>query len=153
MRNELAAVARRHLDDRINQKAILETLQRPSRGWVRAIREALGMTTVQLAQRIGVTQPAVVLLERSEALGRIRLDTLQRAADALNCRLVYALIPNQPLETLVESRRQEIAAHQFAAVRHSMALEDQSVTDPEVQQRLLSAMASKIDARALWNEF
>ena len=145
-------VARRHLDARVSRSASVGTLQRPPHGWIKAIREALGMTTTQLAKRLGISQPAVVSLERSEALGHVQLDTLQRAAAALDCTLVYALVPNQPLEDLVQFRRHAIAERQLAAVEQSMALENQSVTDKETQQRLLSELAERIDTQTLWNE-
>ena len=146
------AVARRHLDARLNRDASVASLQRPPKGWVKAIREALGMTTAHLAQRMGIAQSSVVTLEQSEALGRIRLDTLQRAASALDCRLVYALVPNQPLETLVQSRRRELAERQLAAVEQSMSLENQSVTDKEARERQLQSASERIDAKTLWND-
>jgi predicted DNA-binding mobile mystery protein A len=146
------AVARRHLDARLNRNAPLDSLQRPPKGWVKAIRESLGMTTAQLARRIGIAQSSVVTLEQSEALGRIRLDTLQRVASALDCRLVYALVPNQPLESLVQSRRRELAEHQMAAVEQSMRLENQSVEDQEAKERHLRAVAERISAKTLWEE-
>ncbi len=149
---ERNGIARQHLDARLNETTLLEELQRPPRGWVKAIREALGMTTAQLARRMGVAQPSVTLLEQSEALGRIRLDTLTRAAAALDCRLVYALVPNQPLEALVQSRRRELAERQLALVEQSMRLENQSVEDREARDRHLRAVAERIAARDLWDE-
>ena len=110
------------------------------------------MTTAQLARRMGIAQSSVVLLEQSEALGRIRLDTLQRAASALDCRIVYALVPNQPLESLVESRRRELAEHQLAAVERSMSLEDQSVQGAEVRGRHLQVIADRISPKDLWDD-
>ena len=50
-------------------KPLTNEAARPSRGWIRAIREALGMTTGQLAKRLGVHQPRVIELERGEATG------------------------------------------------------------------------------------
>jgi len=144
--------ARRHLDSRLGDATLLQTLQRPPRGWVKAIREALGMTTGQLAARLGVSQPAVVLLEQSEALGHIRLDTLERAAAALECRVVYALVPNEPLEQQVQSRRRELAEQQLAAVEHSMTLENQSVENQETRERLLQALSEQIDPKSIWSK-
>jgi DNA-binding Xre family transcriptional regulator len=85
--------ARRRLDQRL---VGLDLGQRPPRGWVRAIREALGMTTAELGQRMGLTQSRVSQIERSEELGSIRLDTLERAAQALNCQVRYVFVPNEP---------------------------------------------------------
>jgi predicted DNA-binding mobile mystery protein A len=73
----------------------------PVRGLIKAIREALGMTTAQLAKRLDVKQPSVVAIEQSEAKGTIELATLRRVAEALDCTLVYALVPNKPLEAAV----------------------------------------------------
>ena len=109
------------------------------------------MTTAQLAQRMGVAQPSVVALEQSESLGRIRLDTLQRAASALNCRVVYALVPDQPLEVFVEAQKRERAERQLAAIEHSMSLEDQSVTDKEVRERHLQEISERIVEKSLWD--
>ena len=86
--------ARRRLDQRL---VGLDLGQRPPRGWVRAIREALGMTTAELGQRMGLTQSRVSQIERSEELGSIRLDTLERTAQALNCQVRYVFVPNEPL--------------------------------------------------------
>ncbi len=79
-----------------------ELFARPSRGWLKAIREALGMTTAQLGQRLGVVQSRVVAIEQAEAKGTVTLNSLEKAAQALDCRLVYALVPRQSLEDAVE---------------------------------------------------
>ncbi len=85
------------------------------------------MTTAQLAKRMGVRQPSVVALEQSEVNGTIAFATLRRAAEALDCTLVYALIPNQPLEATVRERARAFARRHWRPVEHSMLLEDQQV--------------------------
>lgn len=158
MQNQDAqATARRHLDRRIANAGFLSALQPPPRGWIKAVREALGMTTAQLAGRLGISQPAVARLEQSEAGGHVKLETLERAAAALGCRLAYALIPNEPLERQVQSRRREIAEEQLAAAEHSMVLENQGVDnqsaeDRETRERLLSVLAAQIGPKALWGD-
>ena len=67
---------------------------RPPRGWLRAIRDALGMTMQQYAGRLGVSQPRIIALEKSEVEDTVTLGTLRRAAAALDCQLVYAVVPN-----------------------------------------------------------
>ncbi|MGH8141909.1 MAG: mobile mystery protein A [Steroidobacteraceae bacterium] len=116
---------------------------RPSGGWLRAVRQALGMTTRQLAKSVGVTQAAVVDAERSEAKGDITLATLQRYAAALGCELRYVLLPPRRLEELVEERADRIARDQVSRVRHSMALEDQS-TGQEHFERDVSELRRKL---------
>jgi predicted DNA-binding mobile mystery protein A len=86
----LQALARQNLDHRLSPLRKTGDLTRPPRGWIKAIREALGMTTAQLAERLGVSQPRVAQLEKSEAEDSITLRTLRRAAESLGCTLVYA---------------------------------------------------------------
>jgi predicted DNA-binding mobile mystery protein A len=87
----------RHLDKRFFALRPLTRYARPPQGWLRAVRDALGMTTAQLGRRLKVFQPRIVELEKSEVSGSVTLHTLQRAAEALGCRLVYALVPDEPL--------------------------------------------------------
>ena len=139
--------ARRRLDQRL---VGLDLGQRPPRGWIRAIRDALGMTTGELGQRMGVTQSRVSQLERSEELGSIRLDTLERAARALNCQVRYVFVPDEPLEDMVQRQARLRAQAEVDAVAHTMALEDQ-VPDPGVINAHVEELAERfVDGRHLW---
>ncbi len=128
--------------------------RRPPKGWLRAIRDALGMTTEQLGRRLRIAQPSVVELEQSEARGAITLKTLQRAAEALDCRVVYALVPMRPLAETVRARASEVAEQKLASVEQSMRLEDQAVSGKRgraaMKRRLIEELLHK-PAR-LWDE-
>ena len=127
---------------------------RPTRGWIRAIREALGMTTGQLAKRLGVRQPRVTELERGEATGNITMKSLERAAEALGCRIVYVFVPKEPLADTIRKRATVAAERQLAFVEHTMRLEAQGVDDiaqhNEAHQRLVEQLLRR-PAR-LWDE-
>jgi len=144
----------RHLDKRFAALRPLVKSQRPPKGWLRAIRDALGMTTAQFGKRLGVSQPRIVELEQSEVSGSVTLNTLQRAAEALGCRLVYALVPDQPLADTVRERVDLIAARQTDAVAQSMRLEDQEVTSKEVAKELHRRQVERLLHRParLWDE-
>jgi predicted DNA-binding mobile mystery protein A len=144
----------RHLDRRFATIKRLRETPRPPKGWVRAIRNALGMTTAQLGQRLGVSQPRVVEIEQAEVSGSITLHTLQRAAEALGCRFVYALIPDRPLEETVRQRAGQLAREKLTAVEQTMRLEDQSVKNKTASTELLRQFIDvllKHPAR-LWDE-
>lgn len=145
------ATARKHLDKKLNSLKNSDVLSRPSRGWIKAIREALGMTTAQLGKRMGVSQPRAVTIEKAEVSGSITLDSLERAAHALDCRLVYALVPRESLEAQVQDRARMLAKKRLDSISHNMALEDQRVSeDDELTQlermieKLLNAPGSKL---------
>jgi predicted DNA-binding mobile mystery protein A len=151
MRNLEAA--RRALDDRLTPLRRNEELRAPSAGWIKAIRQALGMTTAQLGRRIGVSQPRVVELEQAEADRSVTLKSLERAADALGCRVVYALVPNEPLETRVQRQAEAVAHQHMVAAGHSMRLEDQG-TAPAVEAREITRLAAELLAQRparLWD--
>lgn len=136
MRHEERAMARRQLDKRLKNLGNLDTLQRPKRGWMRAIREALGMTAAQMAGRMGISQPSVTELEKNEAAGSITLASLERAARALDCQMVYVLVPRRPLEAMVEERAMKLAAERLKRAGHSMTLENQKVDHEDMQAQM-----------------
>jgi len=144
--------ARERLDERLNAVKPAGRFAVPPKGWIRAIRDALGMTGRQLGHRMGVTPQTVAELERSEASGTIRLATLRRAAEALDCTLVYALVPNTSLAEAVAVRARLVAARDLARVSRSMALEDQAVDDADPERRLHDYSERALRGRDLWED-
>jgi len=144
----------RHLDARFADLRPLAAIHRPPKGWIRAVRDALGMTTAQLAKRLGVSQPRVVELQQAEVTGSVTLHTLQRAAEALGCRFVYVLVPEKPLAETVEKRAEFVADRQLASVQHSMSLEDQTVKDKKAGDNLRRQFIEELMRRParLWDE-
>jgi predicted DNA-binding mobile mystery protein A len=132
----LTGQSRARLDERFKEMGPAKQFAPPVRGWIKAIREALGMSTAQLAQRLGVRQPSVVSIEQSEAKGTIELATLRRIAEALDCTLVYALVPNKPLEDTIRERARLFARRRQEPVEHSMTLEDQKVARKETESEI-----------------
>lgn len=143
--------ARRRLDDKLKDFQSLRTVPRPPKGWLRAIREALGMSGVQFARRLGVSWQSMDDLEKSEAAGTIGLDTLRRAAAALDCTVVYALVPNTSLEQAVVERARNLALATLARVDQTMALEDQRVTRPNREELIADYIRDHVRDRDLWD--
>lgn len=144
----------KQLSTRFEELRPLSGVPRPIHGWIRAIRDTFGMTTRQLARRLGIQQPSLVELEKAEAAGTITVKSLERVAEALGCRLVYALVPIKPLTETIEERAAQLAKQKLAAVEQSMRLEGQEVHDKvarkEAEQRLIKELLRK-PAR-LWDE-
>ena len=125
-------------------------LRVPPKGWIRAIRDALGMSGVQLGKRLKVSPQTVEAMEKSEAAGTVQLNTLKRAAEALDCTLVYALVPKTSLENTVNNRARQIATSALARVSHTMKLEDQDTGGGELETRIADYIRH-IKDRDLWN--
>jgi predicted DNA-binding mobile mystery protein A len=125
----------KHLDQQLAPWQDLPYL-RPTAGWLRAIREALGMTVRQFAKAAGTAPSTAQAAERAEARGDISLSTLSRYAAVLGCELRYVLVPKKPLTQVVEQRAEDIARAQVAAVHHSMVLEDQATSSEQVERQV-----------------
>ena len=126
---------------------------RPPRGWVKAIREALGMTTAQLAARIGVSQPRITQLEKAETNGAVTLNTLRQAAEGLDCTLMYVLVPNASLDEIVRHQAEKVAALQLARTNQTMRLENQALhrSDLEAERARLVQSLLVENPRGLWD--
>jgi predicted DNA-binding mobile mystery protein A len=147
-RRRSTAVARRALD-RVLAPYRAMSHSRPPRGWTRAIRDALGMTAGQLGARMGVSQPTIQKLERSEQEGTIQVSSLRRLAEALDCELVYVFVPQQPLEQRYEAAARAVADRRLAAINHTMALENQAA-DGEAGDHLRQFILDELDPREVW---
>ena len=152
MKNDARQRGRKRLDERLIALKPEDRFNAPPKGWVRAIRDALGMTGVQFARRLKIRPQSVEALEKSEANGSIQLKTLRRAAEALDCTLVYALVPNTSLEGAVSTRARKIAKRELGRVAHTMKLEAQGTGDANLEARIEAYVRDVLKDRDLWNE-
>lgn len=130
------------LDASLVRFAPLRDLPPPKKGWIRAIRDALGMSGRQLGRRMGVSKMWVGDMERLEVTGATTLKTLRRAAEAMDCVLVYAIVPKTTLkDTLLKQARQKVR-QDMARAAHTMALEDQALAKDEAAKATETAAAS-----------
>ena len=133
-------------------QAAANTLRsRPPKGWIAAIRTALGMSSLALAKLLKVSQPTIHEYEKGEVRGSITLDTLGRVANALDAELIVALVPRKSVNATLRGRAQSIAREEMRAVITTMRLEDQEVeieaTHEEYEKLVTSLLTSP---RKLW---
>ena len=140
------------LEDRLRRYRSARESARPATGWIRAVRQALGMTNRQLAQRVGRKPQTVLDLERREAAQTIQLNSLRELAEAMDCELVYAIVPRKPLGTMLEERAQTVARNALRRANHSMELERQGLGVREQTQALEREVERLLEGsrRKLW---
>ena len=124
------------LDATFDRLSCLRSVQRPAKGWLRAIRGALGMSGKQFAKRLAVSPPRVTVLEKEELTGSVTIKTMRHAAEALDCFFVYALVPRTTLSKTVRERAEATANKRLERISHSMLLEDQQLSQGEQQKAL-----------------
>jgi predicted DNA-binding mobile mystery protein A len=142
----------RQADKQLKPLLMQPQLPRPPGGWIKTIREALGMTAVALARRLQVRSSTVHKLEKSEADDSISLASLRRVAAALDCELHYVLLPKTSLEAKLKERATAVARMHLLPVAHTMSLEDQAVVGKEQQLQLELLSNELLDGswRELW---
>lgn len=127
----------------------------PPSGWIKAIRRAFGISTRQLAKLLDVNIGSVHTLEKREAKGKATLEVIEKAAKAMNCKLIYAIVPKEPyqnLDAIIQEKTIKLAKEIIEKVEHSMRLEKQgSEITREHIERLAKELKEKIDPR-IWGD-
>jgi len=134
---------REQLDQTLKRFKGLREMNIPQRGWLRAIRQALGMNGRQFAERMGVSPARVTKLESGEVDGAVTLNTMRKAAEALDCTLIYGLVPRSSLEDTVKKQVAQYAAQRLNRISHTMALEDQELSETG-NKKALKAMEEEL---------
>lgn len=109
-------------------KKHISPVARPPEGWICTVRKSLNMSGAQLARRLKVTRARVSQAEKGEIAGALTLKTMQEMAAAMNCQFVYAIIPNQDIETLIHQQAVEKATDLVRSASNHMALEMQGLS-------------------------
>ncbi|WP_322072126.1 mobile mystery protein A [Paraburkholderia bannensis] len=122
----------------------------PQRGWLKAIRESLGLTERQQAARLGITGSSLHKSELAEAEERITLGQLRKLAEGLDCELIYALVPRKPLTQVVEDQARSIALQEVSSVAHTMSLEDQRPAAERLRKQVEQRTAELLRGR--WSD-
>ena len=147
-------LAREQLDATLKQLSPLRMLTSPAKGWVRAIRDALGMTGKQLAKRLNVNQQRIARIEQDERLGNVTINTMRNVAEALDCVFVYGFVPTQSLEQAVTKQAKALATKQMKRSNQTMMLEKQQLSEKEKEKAFKSLVEDITSSmpRSLWNE-
>jgi predicted DNA-binding mobile mystery protein A len=125
-----------------------------SNGWIRMVRNAFGMSGTQLAKRLGVTKARISKAEQDELTGSVTLKTMQNMASAMNCRFVYAVVPENEIEEIIKKRAFDKAREQIKSASTQMALEAQALNDKQLAfavDELASEIIEKMPSD-LWND-
>jgi predicted DNA-binding mobile mystery protein A len=108
------------------------------------------MSSTELAARMGVVHQAIREFENSEVQETIKLETLRRIGEALDCQLIYALIPRTTLDEAVLSQARRKAKIRLTRVSHHSRLEDQEVGVDDTEIQIEDISKKLIDRRGLW---
>ncbi len=137
---------REQLDDTLERFDPVFELEPPSKGWIRTIRGALGMSGRQLAERLGLSKQSVARMERDELTGALSLKTLRRLAESLDCELVYGIVPRTSLDNVVYDRARTIVAGRLDHTNETIET-DGEVVDPAGHEEIIWGMIDDLVSR------
>ncbi len=135
MSNDFKKLMREQVQEKLHDFASLTKQSVPTNGWIRTIRDALGMSSYVLAQRFGCAASNISTMEKREKQGSISLETLEQVARAMNCKLVYGLVPLEPLDKMLEKQAKIVAKKKIKLINHSMKLEEQGLNPQQLQRQ------------------
>ena len=130
----IKTIIARQYREKLNQAALkFQSSAIPSEGWIRTARKALDMSAAQLGRRLGKTRALVSNTEKAELDGGVTLKTMQSMAEAVNCRFVYAFVPEESAETIIRRRAREKAKQRVMEASSHMALEQQAISQSQIE--------------------
>ena len=153
MKPQIRKMILRHLTEELSHFTEAQASQPPKGGWLRSIRLALGMPARYPARKLGLTTQGYHKLEKNEDAGTITLNALKKSAEAINCKLVYALVPaSDSLEAVIQEQANKQARRAMGRVARTMLLESQ--TSGAAEQRINELAKELADApkATLWRE-
>lgn len=144
---------REQLDETLKIFTVANSVARPVRGWIRAIRDAIGMNMRQLADRLGVSQSRIVKIEQDELSGALTIKTLEKIADKLDCVFVYGFAPRSTLENTVRNQAACLARERMNTISHHMYLEAQELTNHHSKAAFESIVEEILESPSkLWDK-
>ena len=139
----------RALSRKMGNLAQLRNTQPPKQGWISAVRQALGMTAKQLAERVGLSQPRIAKMELNE--NNLKISTMKKIAEGLDCDFVYGFAPKSSLQETINRQARKKAEAILSNVNTNMALEDQLADDPNILTDVADEMIAK-NIKRIWDK-
>ena len=142
------------LDVALKKFTFVKLLSIPKSGWVRAIRNALGMTITQLAKRLEVSPNRVSVIEQSELSGAVTINTMKKIANQLGCTFVYGVVPHKSLKHIIRNRAMKVAKKLMSDSSHTMFLEKQNLPQAQ-EEKMYSTKVKELCSKIphyLWDE-
>ena len=139
----------RALSRKMGNLAQLRDTQPPKQGWISDVRQALGMTAKQLAERVGLSQPRIAKMELNE--NKLKISTMKKIAEGLDCDFVYGFVPKSSLQETINRQARKKAEEILANVNTNMALEDQLADDPHILADVADDIIAK-NIKRIWDK-
>jgi len=142
------------LNEKMDQLNGMQHVIVPPIGWIKAIRNCIGMSMEQLGKKLSITKQGVMDIEKREKEGAVTIKSMQELAKALDLKFVYGFVPNAgSLEQMIENRALEIATKIVERTSTTMKLEDQANSKKRIENAIKERSSEIINKtpKILWD--
>ena len=142
------------LNEKMLQLSGMQHVIVPPIGWIKAIRNGIGMSMEQLGKKLSITKQGVMDIEKREKEGAITIKSMQEIAKAINMQFVYGFIPDAgSLDQMIEMRALEMAKTIVQRTSTTMKLEDQVNSKERIEKAIKERAAEIINKtpKILWD--
>jgi predicted DNA-binding mobile mystery protein A len=142
------------LNEKMDQLNGMQHVIVPPIGWIKAIRNGIGMSMEQLGKKLSITKQGVMDIEKREKKGAITIKSMQEIAKAMDTQFIYGFVPNaDSLEQMIENRALEIATKIVERTSTSMKLEDQANSKERIEKAIKERASEIINKtpKILWD--
>ena len=142
------------LNEKMDQLTGLQHVIVPPIGWIKAIRNGIGMSMEQLGKKLSITKQGVMDIEKREKEGAITIKSMQEIAKALDMQFVYGFVPDAgSLDQMIEMRALEIAKTIVQRTSTTMKLEDQANSKERIEKAIKERATEIINKtpKILWD--
>ena len=142
------------LNEKMLQLNGLQHVNVPPTGWIKAIRNSIGMSMEQLGKKLSITKQGVMDIEKREKEGAITIKSMQEIAKAIDMQFVYGFVPVAgSLDQMIEMRALEIAKTIVQRTSTTMKLEDQVNSKERIEKAIKERAAEIINKtpKILWD--
>lgn len=138
----------RALDKKTADLQLAKNIIPKGKSWIETIRESIGMTALQLAKRLGVSQPRISVMEKNEK--NLKISTMEKIAESINCDFVYYFKPKTSFQDFVGNQARRKAEEILKTVNLNMALEDQKIAEQEAVEDMMSDFINN-NTKRIWD--
>ncbi|TBH74793.1 mobile mystery protein A [Aquirufa nivalisilvae] len=131
------SLQRQQLNDKMLMLASINQVITPPIGWIKAIRTSLGMSMLQLGNKLSKSKQGIADIEKREKEGAITIKALREVGEALDMKLVYGFVPiDGSLDAFVEKKALKLATKIVMRTSNTMKLEDQENSNERIEKAI-----------------
>ena len=142
------------LNEKMLQLSGMQHVIVPPIGWIKAIRNGIGMSMEQLGKKLSITKQGVMDIEKREKEGAITIKSMQEIAKAIDMQFIYGFVPDAgSLDQMIEMRALEMARKIVQRTSTTMKLEDQVNSKERIEKAIKERAAEIINKtpKILWD--